>query len=227
MRNFFGKIWSVFKYSTKTQKVSFALLLFVLLSMPVGVAATLQPVIFFPKAYSLYPLTPPITPPTTPPITPPWTPRPTSTVQPTRPPYTPPPTKPPYTPPPPTRPPLTPTPWPTPVPGNHRPIIISNTLSVGYVGAKYRSFVWGHDIDVNDKLSMVMRGLPPNLIMGQCNVYPLFKNRNFIMCPVEGIPAKVGVYKVEVMLFDNRGGYDYRILMLNIKQRSPFPPIFR
>ena len=57
----------------------------------------------------------------------------------------------------------------------------------------------GEDVDENDKLSMKIGGLPPELIVS-CT-----KKDQPVRCEVSGVPSKTGEYQMQITLFDNNG----------------------
>lgn len=204
-----------------SQKLSVFFLFFMLVSLPVAVVVALNPLNLFSRAN--YPITLPITLPTS-------TPRPTSTPSFTvipstaTPRVTPVPTPNVKTP----TPTATPTPsWtaipktptPTPTVENNIPIISTNKLRSTRVGSKYRYYVRSYDRDANEDMKMYITNLPAGLSQGECRVDRTIAGGSSIRCPIVGRPEVAGIFRIDVTVFDSRGGHDQAHLPLKVKDR--------
>ena len=206
-----------------SQKLSVFFLLFMLVSLPVAVVVSLNPLNLFSRAS--YPITLPITLPTT------STPRPTprSTTSPTTPtPWgtaTPVPT-PVITTPTPTATsipiwtahPIT-TPTPTPAFVNSIPVISTGKLRAARVGSRYRYYVRSYDRDSSEDMKMHITNLPAGLSQGECRIDRTIAGGSSIRCPIVGRPEEPGATRVDITVFDSRGGFDQAHLTLYIRDR--------
>ena len=123
---------------------------------------------------------------------------------------------------------ITPTPTSSPLP-NSNPKIKTNALPNGRVGKKYSFSIEGIDSDPYDNLNMSINNLPPGIKMGKCLysvveplMYRIFSQNKpsassvSVSCTIEGTPKIPGVYRVDILLWDQRGGSDHKSLTLKV-----------
>jgi hypothetical protein len=134
---------------------------------------------------------------------------------------------------------LSPTPVVTPTPiVNRTPEIITTGLADGMVGESYSAYVRGRDGDIGDSLKMLIANLPPGIRNVKCSSdAEIFRGFvNSISCVIEGVPETAGTYRVDAVLFDQKGGVDEKSFALIIKPprryrinfpKSPFANIYR
>lgn len=79
----------------------------------------------------------------------------------------------------------------------------------------------GYDSDRNDVLTMNIYNLPPDLTYGCVLKRNLFR-QNRITCTILGVPRQSGTYRVDISVFDNRGGYASKSLSLNVRKNRRF-----
>lgn len=208
------KFSASWKKLSGSQKLSVFFLLFMLISLPVAVVVSLNPLNLFSRAD--YPITLPITLPTTPTPTPTSTPTPRGTPIPT----------PIITTPTPTSTPIpswtaipNETPTPTPASLNNIPVISTSRLRAARVGSGYRYYVRAHDKDKGEDMKMHVTNLPAGLSQGECRIGRTIGGSTSIRCPIVGKPEVAGTFRVDVTVFDSRGGYDQTHLSLQVKDR--------
>ena len=116
--------------------------------------------------------------------------------------------------------PRTASPTPSPVTSNHAPIITTKSLVRGMIGRPYRVMVTGTDADISDQLKMEIVNLPLGLKVGSCatRTRNLFGKTNTIVCTISGTPMKVGQRRVDIALFDGKGGMVQKSLILTIEK---------
>lgn len=220
------KVKSIWGKLDKTQKISVLSLLFLLLALPLGVLVALSPVKLFSRA-SL-PVTPPISIPVTPTSSPRVTIKPTPTTTPKvtitpspRVTFVPTPTVK-------ATPRVTSAPTQTPEPVNITPRISTIILPRARVGRNYSTNVVGYDKDRSDNLTMIITNLPPGLSQGSCTQRVNLLRRKVIRCQIVGNPNRSGNYRVDVSLFDSRGGVAQRSYLLRVGGLGyiQIPPFF-
>jgi len=120
--------------------------------------------------------------------------------------------------PPPITPPISPTPIPSPIPTpatNHPPVITTSSLPLARIFKPYLAFISGYDRDWKDYLTMEVINLPPKIKVTSC--YNLqFAKIKYITCRLEGTPTVKGNFNILVILHDNRGLMDRKVLPLKI-----------
>ena len=100
---------------------------------------------------------------------------------------------------------------------NQAPVITTENLNSAVVGSSYRMSIDGYDDDSDDVLTMVIDGLPSGVGKNFCTTRRAVSGRNWLMCTIEGSPQKAGIYRVDVTMFDGRGGTDQKHLSLEIR----------
>ena len=109
------------------------------------------------------------------------------------------------------------TPQPT-LPIHKSPVITTTSLPKGSLLKNYLAYVEGYDEDANLNLTMKITGLPLGLSSKICSTWIDGLNRKNIRCAIEGKPLKMGVFNVNVDLYDNISG-QIKILKLTIGLR--------
>ncbi len=114
---------------------------------------------------------------------------------------------------------VTPTSTPVPTLPIHKlPVITTTSLPKGSLLKSYTAYVEGYDEDANLNLTMKITGLPLGLSSKKCSTWIDTLNRKNIRCVIEGKPLKMGVFNVNVDLYDNLSG-QIKILKLTIGLR--------
>ena len=102
---------------------------------------------------------------------------------------------------------------------NRSPIIVTTTLKDGFLLKHYKSTIEGTDADIGDVLNFRALGLPGGLEIANCNQTQR-KVRSIlteiIACRISGISTQKGQFDVELVLYDDKGGNDIKMLQLDI-----------
>lgn len=104
------------------------------------------------------------------------------------------------------------TPIPTPL-SNKPPIITTTRFRIAFLGRIYKSVVTGYDSDI-DQLKMLINNLPPGLKISNCTLTKTTVSA--ISCTIEGKPSKKGIFRVDISLFDGKGGIDQKSIKLYV-----------
>lgn len=97
----------------------------------------------------------------------------------------------------------------TPPVENYPPSITTTVLPDAKIGRNYKATITGQDLDLNDDLNMLIRGLPPGVALKSCQEKNIQVKRTKskireISCTVSGKPTASGEFSVEVTLNDGK-----------------------
>ena len=98
-------------------------------------------------------------------------------------------------------------------------MIITSRLRSVRVGSRYRYYVRAYDRDANEDMKMYITNLPVGLTQGECKKGKTIAGGTSIRCPIIGRPEQPGTIRVDVAVFDSRGGHDQIHLALYIRDK--------